>query len=139
MSTTDTSEKGLETLIMRHMTGADGLAFEIDGVIAEMPSGNDWLAGNPKDYDRAHAIDMPQLFHFLRATQLEKLKKLGIVDYKDSKDINRQKFLARLSNEIGKRGVIDVLRRGVDHGPLHFDFFYGTPSPGNARAAALFA
>jgi hypothetical protein len=46
MSTTDTSEKGLETLIMRHMTGADGLAFEIDGVIAEMPSGNDWLAGN---------------------------------------------------------------------------------------------
>ena len=24
--TTDTSEKGLETLIMRHMTGTDGLA-----------------------------------------------------------------------------------------------------------------
>lgn len=24
--TTDTSEKGLETLIMRHMTGVDGLA-----------------------------------------------------------------------------------------------------------------
>ena len=24
--TTDTSEKGLETLIMRHMTGEDGLA-----------------------------------------------------------------------------------------------------------------
>jgi len=27
----------------------------------------------------------------------------------------------------------------VDHGPLHCDLFYGTPSPGNAKAAALFA
>ena len=27
MSTTDTSEKGLETLIMRHMTGADELVL----------------------------------------------------------------------------------------------------------------
>ena len=57
----------------------------------------------------------------------------------DAREINRQKFLARLSNEIGKRGVIDVLRKGVEHGPLHFDLFYGTPSPGNAKAAALYA
>ncbi len=141
MTTTDTSEKGLETLITRHMTGTDGLAFGVDGVVAEMPlpTGNGWLAGNPKDYDRAHAVDVPQLFQFLRVTQPENLKKLGIVDYKDSKDINRQKFLARLSTEIGKRGVIDVIRKGVDHGPLHFDLFYGTPSPGNAKAAILFA
>src|SRR5205814_799898 len=98
----------------RHMSGSDGLAFGVDGV-AEMPlpTANGWLAGNPKDYDRTHAIDVPQLFQFLRATQLETLKKLGIADYKDSKDINRQKFLARLSNEIGKRGVIDVLRKEI--------------------------
>ena len=31
--------------------------------------------------------------------------------------------------------MIDVLRKGVEHGPLHFDLFYGTPSPGNAKAA----
>ncbi|OGQ50174.1 MAG: DEAD/DEAH box helicase, partial [Deltaproteobacteria bacterium RIFCSPLOWO2_02_FULL_57_26] len=49
------------------------------------------------------------------------------------------KFLARLSAEIGKRGVIDVLRKGVEHGPVHFDLFYGTPSPGNAKAEALHA
>ena len=35
--------------------------------------------------------------------------------------VNRLKFLTRLSSEIGKRGVIDVLRKGVDHGPVHFD------------------
>jgi type I restriction enzyme R subunit len=32
-----------------------------------------------------------------------------------------------------------VLRKGVEHGPLHFDLFYGTPSPGNAKAEALHA
>ena len=145
--TTDTSEKGLETLIMLHMTGVDGLVSAPDGVAAETPDaisaakadGSGWFAGHPKEYDRAHALDVPQLFQFLQATQPEPFKKLGIADYKDSRDINRQKFLARLSTEIGKRGVIDVLRKGIDHGPLHFTLFYGTPSPGNATAAALFA
>ena len=62
-----------------------------------------------------------------------------MADASDPKDINRLKFLARLSGEIGKRGVIDVLRKGIDHGPLHFDLFYGTPSAGNAKAEALHA
>ena len=46
----------------------------------------------------------------------------------------RQKFLARLQGEITRRGVIDVLRQGIKHGPLSFDLFYGTPSPENAKA-----
>jgi type I restriction enzyme R subunit len=135
---------------MLHMTGTDGLASESEGgagawaetpdaISAAKAAGSGWLAGNPKDYDRTYAFDVPQLFQFLQATQPETLKKLGIAEYKDSKDINRQKFLARLSNEISKRGVIDVLRKGVDHGPLHFDLFNGTPSPHNAKAAALYA
>ncbi|MBE0613811.1 MAG: type I restriction endonuclease subunit R [Burkholderiales bacterium] len=139
--TTDTSEKGLETLIMRHMTGTDGLAVA-PGVVAEPPApygGSGYFAGSPKDYDRAHALDVPQLFAFLRATQPETFEKLALTDANDSKDINRLKFLARLSAEIGKRGVIDVLRKGVEHGPVHFDLFYGTPSPGNAKAVSLHA
>lgn len=147
MPTSDISEKGLETLIMLHMSGTDGLAQAPDGVAAETPDaisaakagGSGWFAGHPKEYDRTHALDVPQLFQFLNGTQPETLKKLGIADYKDSKDINRQKFLARLSNEIGKRGVISVLRKGVEHGPLHFDLFYGTPSPGNAKSVTLYA
>jgi type I restriction enzyme R subunit len=51
----------------------------------------------------------------------------------------RRQFLARLEKEVGKRGVIDVLRKGIDHGPLHVDLFYGTPSPGNDKAAERFA
>lgn len=136
--TTDISEKGLESLIVRHMTGADGLAVAPGAVQAlPDPAGTGYFAGSPKDYDRAHAIDVPQLFAFLCATQAEAFQKLAITE--DPKDIHRLKFLTRLSTEIGKRGVIDVLRRGVDHGPVHFELFYGTPSPGNAKAEALHA
>lgn len=140
--TTDTSEKGLETLIMRHMTGTDGLAVTPD-TAAEAPApygGTGYFAGSAKDYDRAHALDVPQLFAFLRATQPEAFKKLAMADVNDPRDINRLNFLKRLSSEIGKRGVIDVLRKGIEHHPAgHFDLFYGTPSEGNAKAAALHA
>ena len=140
--TTDTSEKGLESLIVRHMTGTDGLAVA-PNTAAEPPApygGTGYLAGSPKDFDRAHALDVAQLFTFLRATQPEAFKKLAMVDANDAKDINRLKFLGRLSAEIGKRGVIDVLRKGIEHHPAgHFDLFYGTPSEGNAKAAALHA
>ena len=136
--TTDTSEKGLETLIMRHMTGVDGFAVTPSPVEKKPDAtGTGYFAGSSKDYDRAQTLDVPQLFAFLRVTQPEAFKKLAIADANDSKDINRLKFLARLSSEIGKRGVIDVLRKGVEHGPVHFDLFYGTPSPGNAKAEAL--
>ena len=139
---TDTSEKGLESLIVRHMTGTDGLAVA-PGTATEPPArygGSGYIAGSAQDYDRAHALDVAQLFTFLRATQPEAFKKLAIVDVNDAKDINRLKFLARLSNEVGKRGVVDVLRRGIEHHPAgHFDLFCGTPSEGNAKAAALHA
>ncbi|MEI7903172.1 MAG: type I restriction endonuclease subunit R, partial [bacterium] len=131
--TTDTSEKGLETLIMLHMTGTDLLAggsAQADGltvtpgVEAETRppyGGTGYLAGSARDYDRAHALDVGQLFAFLRVTQPEAFKRLQMSDKSDGSDksgINRLKFLTRLSAEIGKRGVIDVLRKGVDHGPV---------------------
>jgi type I restriction enzyme R subunit len=138
--TTDVSEKGLETLIIRHMTGGDGLAIPVGApAAAPDPAGTGYFAGCAKDYDRAHAIDVVQLFAFLRATQPEAFNKLGIVDANDPKDINRLKFLSRLSSEVGKRGVIDVLRKGVDHGPVHLELFFGTPSEGNITTTARHA
>jgi type I site-specific restriction-modification system R (restriction) subunit len=138
----DTSEKGLETLIMQHMTGTDGLAPVTTCAVAEttpLSGGTGWIAGDPQTYDRAHAIDTAQLFAFLLATQPEETGKLGIADYRDRQNMAHLKFLSRLSGEIAKRGVIDVLRHGIKHGALSFDLFYGTPSPGNEKAAALFA
>jgi len=149
---TDTTEKGLETLIMRYMTGTDGLppaapvgtgsapTADVASRLVAPLGGTGYLAGNPKDFDRAHALDVHQLFAFLRATQPEAFNKLAMQDAHDAKDINRLKFLTRLSSEIGKRGVIDVLRKGIEHHPAgHFDLFYGVPSEGNAKAQALHA
>jgi type I restriction enzyme R subunit len=135
--TTDTSEKGLETLIMRHLTGMDGFAVAANRVANEPDaSGSGYFAGSPKDYDRALAVDVPQLFAFLKVTQPEKFKKLAMTD--EPNDFNRLRFLSRLSAEVGKRGVIDVLRKGIKDGPLEFDLFYGTPSPGNAQSEKLY-
>jgi type I restriction enzyme R subunit len=148
MPPTDITERGLETLIVRHMTGEDGLSVPplgyedaISTVVQEPPphAGTGYRAGCPRDFDRTHAIDVPQLFAFLRATQPKAFAQLGIPAPSDAKDIVRLKFLARLSSEIGKRGVVDVLRKGVDHGPVHLTLFYETPSSGNAKAAALHA
>ena len=142
---TDISEKGLETLIVNHMTGVTGLELPDrindtpDSIVQQKAGGSGWFAGSPKEYDRSYAIDAVQLFTFLQATQPETVKTLGVASYWKSKDMNRQRFLARVSTEIGKRGIIDVLRKGVDHGPLHFDLFYGTPSEGNAKAVELHA
>ena len=94
--TTDISEKGLESLIMRHMTGVDGLVSTTGQV--EQPSesygGTGYVAGSPKEYDRSYALDFSQLFSFLSASQPEAFGKLAIVEANGPGDINRLKFLA---------------------------------------------
>ncbi len=133
----DTTEKGLESLIMRHMTGEEGFSSGAADVVMETtPSsaGNGWFAGRPAAYDREYAVDTDHLFFFLSATQSDEYSKLGIGDYKDKTGMARRKFLARLQGEITRRGVIDVMRHGIKHGPLSFDLFYGTPSPENIKA-----
>ena len=59
--TTDISEKGLETIIMRHMTGTDGLddaatmvAETPDELAAQKADGIGYWAGNAREFDRAH-------------------------------------------------------------------------------------
>lgn len=115
--TTDTSEKGLESLIVADMTGSD------------------WIAGNPMDYDRVYCVDLAQLRTFLWATQPKIAEALDL----DNDSPTRRKFLARLQGEISKRGVIDVLRHGVKDGPHNIELFYGTPSPGNVAATERYA
>ena len=138
---TDTSEKGLESLIMRQMTGMEEFPADIFATLAQpAPVGSGgWFAGSSTAYDREFALDTDHLFAFLDASQPDEFAKLGLADYRDRTGMVRQKFLARLQGEITKHGVIHVLRGGIKHGPLSFDLFYGTPSPENARAVARFA
>ena len=138
----DTTEKGLETLIMRHMTGTDGLSVGGSDVLSEdlaLAGGTGWIAGRSTSYDREYAIDTEQLFAFLKATQPEEFEKLGLGSENDATGVARRKFLARLQGEITRRGVIDVIRNGIKHGALIFDLFFGTPTPGNKTAEKRFA
>lgn len=137
MMAIDTSEKGLEDLIMRQMTGRSGLEVGVEQAVAESApdaGGSGWFAGNPSAYDREFAVDSEQLFAFLMATQPDEWAKLGIGNYRDRHGTARQKFLFRLQTEITKRGTIDVLRKGIRCGPFLFDMFYGTPTAENAKA-----
>src|ERR1035437_10716657 len=130
--TTDTSEKGLESLIVAWMTGqAAPLAPTGDAHEARAPYGGGWLLGDAHDYLRESAVDLAQLSAFLRETQIDAADALDL----DQDTPTRRKFLDRLQGEVSKRGVIDVLRHGVKHGPHQLDLFFGTPSPGNRVAA----
>ncbi|WP_197451641.1 type I restriction endonuclease subunit R [Rosistilla oblonga] len=98
---------------------------------------SEYLAGTPQDYDREHAIDVPKLLAFLKSSQPQAYATLNI----DAEGAARRKFLHRLQGEVGRRGVVDVLRNGIEHGVSTgaLDLFYGTPTPGNERAATLHA
>ena len=48
-------------------------------------------------------------------------------------------FLARVRDEITKRGIVDVLRKGIKAYPASLIMFYMTPSVNNPAAAALYA
>jgi type I restriction enzyme R subunit len=136
--TTDTSERGLERLICTALTGSpcDPISTSAKTVqerAATQHAG--WIGGAPEDYDREYCVDRVQLSAFLRETQPNVADALDLGQDAPT----RRKFLARLQGEISKRGTIDVLRHGIKHGPLHIDLFYGTPSPGNVKAAERYA
>ncbi|MCH7226181.1 type I restriction endonuclease subunit R [Haloferula sp. A504] len=108
------NEASLEALIESHLLDANGYA-----------------KGDPADYDRTLCLDVPHLMGFLEATQPEIVKKLGI----GQEEASRTKFLSRLSAEIRKRGVVDVLRSGFGHQAVaKIRLYYPTPSAHNEQA-----
>ena len=113
----DTSEKGLETRTINLLLEAD------------------WLPGENQDYQPASCVDLAHLAAFLHNTQPETAQALHL----DSDNNTRRQFLNRLKNEVKNRGIIDVLRKGIEHGQHSIRLFYGTPSPGNEAAATLHA
>jgi type I restriction enzyme R subunit len=116
MATTDTSEKGLEALIVRDLVASG------------------YVQGQTTGYNRDVALDVPKLLAFLQATQPDAFATLELA----ADGIKRTQFLHRLQGEITKRGVVDVLRKGVSHGPAHVDLYKLLPTPGNVAAAEAF-
>ena len=112
---TDTSEKGLETRTVNLL----------------QESG--WLPGDNQDYNAASCVDLAHLAAFIRDTQPETAQAIHL----DQDDNTRRQFLQRLHRQIRDRGIIDVLRNGVQHQQHSIRLFFGTPSLGNEGAAAL--
>ncbi|RLF62657.1 MAG: type I restriction endonuclease subunit R, partial [Thermoplasmata archaeon] len=135
--TTDTSEHGLESLIVASLTGRPTRDHSGEWEIHDKTApygGAGYVEGDPRDYDRDYAIDLAKLLEFLQKTQPAIVEQFKLTEDGPA----RQKFLSRLQGEIAKRGIIDVLRKGIHHGPAHVVLFYGSPTPGNVRARELY-
>ncbi len=116
--TTDTSEKGLEDLILNYLIQQGG-----------------YEAGSNEDFDREHALDLIKLSNFIRTTQPKVYEDLGLLE----EGPRKTQFLNRLQGEIAKRGVVDVLRNGIKHQSQSIDLYYVTPTQGNVKASELYS
>ena len=136
MAKTDTSERWFEARVVRGLTGVPQPEYSHALAPTDFAAThNGYVQGKPTDYNRDVALDVAQLLAFLQATQPKAVGTLELaVD-----GIKRTQFLHRLQGEITKRGVVDVLRKGVSHGPVHVDLYKLLPTPGNAAAADAFS
>lgn len=117
MAFTDKTEKGFETLIVNWLVEQNG-----------------YEQGTNDDYSKEYAVDEIRLFRFLNDTQPRDMEKLGV----NSNDQKKRQFLNRLSGEIAKRGIIDVLRNGVKAYPADLIMFYFTPTENNEKSREMF-
>lgn len=118
MAFTDTTERGLEDIIVDWLKNHNG-----------------YEQGTNDDYNKEYAFDETRLFNFLNDTQPVAMERLGV----NKSEQKKRQFLNRLSSEITKRGIIDVLRNGVKAYPADLIMFYFTPTENNARSKVLFA
>ena len=113
---TNTTENGLETLIVKWLVEKNG-----------------YEQGTNADYNKEYAIDETRLFRFLSDTQPKAMEKLNV-----DVPIKRKQFLDRLQGEIAKRGIIDVLRKGMKIYPVDLVMFYMTPTENDPISQKLF-
>lgn len=114
----DTTEKGFETLIEDSLLTAG------------------YVKRSPKDFALPLLLDLEVLVEFVKATQPQEWAKLEVQYGADT----MLKFGQRVSTEIGKRGVLDVLRKGVRDRGVKVNLAYFQPASGkNAEHQALYA
>ena len=117
MAFTDKTEKGFETLIVNWLVEQNG-----------------YEQGANDDYNKEYTVDETRLFQFLNDTQPREMAKLAA----NNSDQKKRQFLNRLSGEIAKRGIIDVLRNGVKAYPADLIMFYFTPTENNEKSKQMF-
>ena len=113
----DTSETGLEKIIVDWLRDKNG-----------------YEQVTPHDYNKTFALVESWVERFVTTTQSDKVKESMCF----ASPSERLKFFTRLSGEIGKRGVVDVLRKGYKFNGNTFDLYYPLPSQLNQGAKAAY-
>lgn len=119
-------EEAVETGLLR---GGPDAPVTASGLAAPVPDYGLYVAGgyhkrSAQKYDRALCLDAEMTIAFIEATQPKEWERLTS-HYKDE---TRTRFLRRLSSEIDKRGLLDVLRKGVKDAGVKFEFIYYRPA-----------
>ena len=109
----DTSETGLEKIIVGWLVKENGYEQE-----------------TPHAFNKDYALVDKWVERFVTETQPEKVKQSMCF----ASPSERLKFFTRLANEITKRGVTDVLRKGYKFNGSTFDLYYPLPSELNPSA-----
>lgn len=109
----DTSETGLEKIIVDWLRDKNG-----------------YEQATPHDYNKDFALVDTWVERFVVATQPDKVEQSMCFAFPSE----RMKFFTRLANEITKRGVVDVLRKGYKFNGSTFDLYYPLPSDLNPSA-----
>ena len=113
----DTSETGLEKIIVGWLVKENGYEQE-----------------TPQAYNKDFALVDKWVERFVTETQPDKVKQSMCF----ASPSERLKFFTRLSNEITKRGVTDVLRKGYKFNGSTFDLYYPLPSELNPSAKVAY-
>lgn len=113
----DTSETGLEKIIVDWLVQHNGYEQE-----------------NPHAFNKDFALVDGWVERFVTDTQPEKVAQSMCF----ATPSERLKFFTRLSGEITKRGVTDVLRKGYKFNGQTFDLYYPLPSELNPSAKVAY-
>ena len=81
---------------------------------------------SPADYDKYSCLIREELLRFIRDSQPEEYRKLEVQHGAQTPD----KLLNRIMTQIERRGVLDVLRKGVKDRGCNFNLTYFRPSSG---------
>lgn len=115
---TNISENGLETIIVNYLHDVQG-----------------YEEGTSADYNKAFALDTERVKRFLLLTQPDKVEHTQCFANAQAEN----NFFARLSKDLSRRGITDVLRKGFRYLSELFDMYYPLPSDLNPTAQLLYS
>ncbi|MPZ67988.1 MAG: DEAD/DEAH box helicase [Actinobacteria bacterium] len=125
----DISERNFEEVVEASLLRGGPDAMAVAGMVAEpeapygLYAAGGYVKRSYKDYDRSLCLDTEMLVRFAQASQPKEWDRLKS-HYGDEV---RERFAKRVASEVEKRGLIDVLRKGVKDAGVKFEMYHPRP------------